>query len=130
MTPKLTANDSASEHPVAAIISHALTILVALGAVGIPLLVPHFAAIFRDMLGDHPLPLATTLVLRFYPLLILLACSFAFAAIYFAWRFRTRSLPRLYSVGLLVAIMLQATFTTYALFLPLINIVHSLSSPP
>jgi hypothetical protein len=94
MTPQLTANDSASEHPVAAIISHALTILVALGAVGVPLLVPRFAAIFRDMLGDHPLPLATRLVLRFYPLLILLACSFAFAAIYFAWRFRTRPLPR------------------------------------
>ena len=130
MTPQLTANQSASERPIGAIVSHAFTILAALGAVGVPLLVPRFAAIFRDMLGDHPLPLATTLVLRFYPILILLACSTAAAAIYFAWRYRTRPIPRLYSVGLVVVVIVQAGFTTFALFLPLIGIIHSLSSSP
>jgi len=130
MTPQLPANDSASEQPVVAIISHGFTILAALGAVAIPFLVPRFAVIFRDMLGDHPLPLATILVLRFYPFLILLACSAASVAIYFAWRYRTRPVPRLYSVGLLVAVFVPATFTTYALFVPLIKIVHSLSSSP
>ena len=129
MPPQLTTKESPSERPGAAIVSHALRIFAALGAIGVPLLIPHFAAVFRDMDMDNydPLPLPTVFVLRYYPFMLFLACASAAAAIYLAWRYRTQPIPRLYRLyanGLLVAVIAQAAFTTYALFLPLITLIH------
>jgi hypothetical protein len=125
LTPPIPAR---RERPWVSIINHSLTILPTLGALGSSLLVPRFRLIFQDLLGEQPLPLLTSVVLTFHPLLVFLACTAVAAAIYSAWHYGRTSAPLLITLALTTFSGAQMLVTVVALFLPLIPIIQSFSS--
>jgi hypothetical protein len=86
-------------------------------------IIPRFAEIFRDMLGDRPLPILTAAVLNSRWLFVILDCTCLLAAS-FIIQLRV-SIGYLYVLFcLLVA---QVVITVLALFVPLIGIIRLLS---
>ena len=120
----------ASERSITVILIHALTILTTFVGIWVVSCIPHFAVSYRDLLGQHPLPFLTSLVLSLYPILLVLACASAIAAVYLAGRYGCTPPPRLAPVTIIVFAALQAGITAYALFLPLLGIVQGLNATP
>ena len=103
----------------------ALLIMAALINLYLPLfLVPRFAGIFHDMLGDRPLPAVTALVVNGQWVFVALACVWLVVAI---CGVRNRRVQR-HVVATCGMIGLQTFFTALALFVTLIKIIHQLSS--
>ena len=86
-------------------------------------IIPRFAEIFRDMLGDRPLPAVTTLVVDGKWAFVALACVWLAVAI---CAVRNRRVQR-HVVATCGMIVLQVLFILFALMVPLIKIIHQLS---
>jgi hypothetical protein len=104
----------------------AFTLLAALGGVCVPFLAPRFSDSYNDFHVE--LPFLTALALRFYPLLILIACGLGCAAVRIAWRYQDgkSSERRLLAIFILL-IGLQAGITVYALELPLFRLAGKIT---
>jgi hypothetical protein len=85
-----------------------------------------FRAIFKDLLGNKPLPSITTLVLHAQPFLIGLSIVIPLVAI--ALIFIGRLTHSIYVSGVLVlAVLFQLFFTWHAISAPLFTIFQSMS---
>ncbi|HSI14044.1 MAG TPA: hypothetical protein VK961_18495 [Chthoniobacter sp.] len=74
---------------------------------------------FVDILGGQPLPPITQMVLENRMLWIGLGCALASASLSMAWIYRFRSVPTLFSVGLLLLAAAQVGLIIFAMLLPL-----------
>jgi type II secretory pathway component PulF len=77
--------------------------------------VPRFAGIYRDMLGNHPLPSATIFVLHDPWVLVGLALLCLLAASLLA----ASNISRGWLIAILVLLLLQIAVTLIALFMPM-----------
>lgn len=81
------------------------------------MVIPRFAEIFRDMLGNRPLPALTAAVIHFRWVLAGVAVVASLAA---AFVVRRRASPR-YLYAILALLLFQNAFVTLVLFLPLLD---------
>jgi len=102
---------------------------VTIGSIGVSILnlylafhvIPKFADIFPDMLGNRPLPFVTTLVLHGRWVFVALAVFWPVAALR-----EVRRRPAWFLIGLFAITFIEVSVTVIALFLPLIGIIKSM----
>ena len=87
-------------------------------------LIPYFAGIFQDMIGNRPLPAFTSVVIHSRWVLAGFDCVCMLVTLFGV---QQRMSPR-YVYALLAILFTQVIFTLIALFLPLNEIMRSLSS--
>jgi len=79
--------------------------------------VPRFAAIFQDMLGNRPLPSSTSIVIDYRWLFAVLACVWLLVALFVV----RQRVSGLYPSAIMVVMLFQIFFTVIALFIPLLD---------
>jgi len=90
-------------------------------------LVPKFEQIFHDMLGGKPLPVLTTFVIGAHEVWIFVSLALPLAGVLIC---RLSSPERAVTViaAATAAALAQTVITVFALFLPLISIIQTMSS--
>jgi hypothetical protein len=91
------------------------------------LAIPAFQNIYHDILGGKPLPAATEFVIHAYPVLVALSISLPVVAVLSL--FMRRLSFSIYLVGfIIIAVIVQLSFTWQALSNPLFSIAQNMQT--
>ena len=108
---------SSSKKNLKTIIGHVLMIVAALIAVRITMSVPQFADQYKEA-PFHP-PVFTTMVVQFYPALLILAVAVVIATVWVAWQYRSVAPPAWVLIVLTIVIGAQVLIVGLAMMLPM-----------